>query len=121
MKLGERLDVVALTLKGETNAPCAIELVDNIVDVLCMKKVHKPTWYHYPVNDAGGLGFTYIQPIAESFIAWDSWSDFKGGYLIMCSCRTINLNKVSARIRKLGYRIKQIKANELNLGRANAL
>ena len=121
MKLGERLDVVALTLKGDSGAPAAIELVDSVVDVLGMHKVHKPTWYHYPVNDTGGKGFTYIQPITESFIAFDSWSDFNGGYLIMCSCRTINLNKVCKRIRALGYKIKQMTANELNLGRKNGL
>lgn len=121
MKLGERLDVVALTIKGNTSEKSAVELVDKIVDVLCMNKVHKPTWYHYPVNNTGGVGFTYIQPISESFIAWDSWSDFKGGYLIMCSCRTINLNRVTKKIRALGYKIKQINANELNLGRRNGI
>ncbi len=80
-----------------------------------MNKVHSPTVYKYPVGNCGGQGFTYIQPITESFIAFDSWSDFKGGYLILCSCKTINLNKVSKKIRAMGYIIKQIKANELRL------
>ena len=118
MKLGERLDVVGITLKGDSSIQSCINLVEEIVGALDMHKVHRPTTYHYPVGELGGIGFTYIQPITESFIAIDSWSDFKGAYLIICSCRTVNLNKVSKKIRKMGYRIKQIKANELNLGRA---
>ena len=115
MKLGERMDVVAFALKGHTAFDEAIGLVNNIVRVLGMHKVHDPVYYEYPFNNKGGFGFTYIQPISESFIAFDAWSDFKGAYLIICSCRTVNLNKVSKKIRACGYRIKQIKANELRL------
>lgn len=121
MKLGERLDVVAITLKGDTSKIGCVKLVEEIVKSLGMIKVHHPTCYKYPVNNTGGFGFTYLQPISESFIAFDSWSDFKGAYLIICSCKTVNLNKVTKKIRACGYRIKQIKANELNLGRRNGL
>lgn len=117
MKLGERLDVVGITIKGDTSKYAAQTLIDNIIDVLGMKKVHYPVCYKYPVNSLGGFGFSLIQPITESFIAFDSWSDFKGAYLVICSCKTVNLNKVSKKVRAMGYKIKQIKANELNLGR----
>lgn len=119
MRLGERLDVVAFTIKGETSEMACVKLVDEIIKALRMHKVHKPTCYKYPVNGYGGCGFSFIQPITESFIAFDSWSDFKGAYLIICSCKTVNLNRVSQKIRACGYRITQIKANELNLGRKN--
>ncbi len=121
MKLGERLDVVGITIKGDFSMFGCIKLVEEIIKTLGMNKVHSPTVYKYPVNDCGGLGFSYIQPITESFIAFDSWSDFKGAYLIICSCKTVNINKVSKKIRACGYKIKQIKANELNLGRKNGL
>lgn len=121
MRLGERLDVVAFTIKGDTSKFGCIKLVNEIIKAVGMKKVHYPTCYKYPVDGLGGWGFSYIQPITESFIAFDSWSDFKGAYLIICSCRTVNLNKVSKKIRACGYKIKQIKANELNLGRKNGL
>jgi hypothetical protein len=117
MKLGERLDVVMLTLKGDSSMKSCVTLANELVIVLGMNKVHEPTFYKYPVNGQGGFGFTFIQPISESFIAIDSWSDFEGVYLLICSCKTVNLNKVSKKVRKLGFRIKQIKANELNLGR----
>ena len=121
MRLGERLDVVALTLKGDSSMKACVEMANALVEVLGMNKVHEPTFYKYPVGNCGGLGFTYIQPITESFIAVDAWSEFNGVYLLICSCKTVNLNKVSKKVRKLGYRIKQVKANELNLGRKNGL
>ena len=115
MKLGERLDVATFAIKGDFSMFGCIKLVDEIIKVLGMNKVHSPTVYKYPVNDCGGMGFSYIQPITESFIAFDSWSDFNGAYLIMCSCKTINMNKVSKKIRAMGYKIKQVKAHELRL------
>ena len=121
MKLGERLDVVAITIKGHASIVAGTRLVGEIVKTLEMNKVHEAIRYEYPVSGNGGNGFTFIQPITESFIAFDAWPDFDGAYLIICSCKTVNLNKVSKKIRACGYKIKQIKANELNLGRKNGL
>ncbi len=115
MKLGERLDVVTFTIKGDTSKFGCIKLIDEIIVSLGMHKVHSPTCYKYPVGEAGGLGFTFIQPITESFIAFDSWSDFEGAYLILCSCKTINIPRVKKKIRAMGYRIKEHRAHELSL------
>ncbi len=115
MNLGERMDVVALTIKGHDSAVTGQALVEALVKVLKMHKVHEPTFYEYPVGGQGGNGFTYIQPISESFIAFDAWPDFGGAYLIICSCKTVCLNKVTKKIRAMGFTIKQIKANELRL------
>lgn len=116
MKLGERMDVVAFTLKGDCSKFGAIKLVEGIIKTLKMHKAHEAVSYQYPLADGeGGLGFTYIQPITESFIAFDAWPDFKGVYLVICSCKTVNLNAVSKKIRASGYTIKQVKANELRL------
>ena len=115
MKLGERLDVVTFTIKGDTSKFGCIKLIDEIIKVLGMHKVHEPTCYKYPVNGNGGMGFSFIQPITESFIAFDSWTEFDGAYLILCSCKTINISKVKKKIRACGYRIKEHMAHELSL------
>ena len=115
MKLGERMDISAFAIKGDTYHAAAIVLIEAIVSVLKMHKVHDPIMYEYPANGAGGTGFTMIQPITESFVAFDAWPDFKGAYLIICSCKTTNLNRVTKKIRAMGYTIKGICANELRL------
>lgn len=121
MQLGERLDVVMLTIKGDSSKKSCVNLVEEIIVALKMHKVHKPIFYDYPINDKGGVGYTYISPISESFVLIDVWSDFKGAYLILCSCKTICLNRISKKIRSCGYRIKQIYAKELNLGGKHAI
>lgn len=121
MKLGERMDVVTLTIKGHSSIVTGRALVEALVQVLGMSKVHEPIQYDYPVDGNGGTGFTFIQPITESFVAFDAWPDFGGAYLIICSCKTVNINKVSKKVRAMGFKIKQIKAHELNLGRRNGL
>lgn len=115
MKLGERMDVVALTVSGNTSNWAVVKLVDAIIKVLGMHRVHRPVIYNYPANNKGGVGFTYITPITESFIAFDAWPDFGGGYLMISSCRTVNLSKVKKKIRKFGYKIHEYRASELSL------
>jgi S-adenosylmethionine/arginine decarboxylase-like enzyme len=115
MKLGERLDVVTLAIKGHCSVVAGTRLVDELVKVLKMNKAHDRITYDYPVGGSGGTGYTMIQPITESFIAFDAWPDFGGAYLIICSCKTVCLNKVTKKIRALGFQVKQIKAHELRL------
>lgn len=115
MKLGEKLEVVGFALKGSTTKGDVIDLADAITKALKMHKAHEPMMYWYPINNLGGLGFTFIQPITESFIAFDAWNDFGGGYLIICSCKNVNLNKINRLVQKMGYKVKKMCANELRL------
>lgn len=115
MRLGERLDIVTLAIKGHVSVIAGNSLVDQLVKTLGMNKAHESITYDYPVDGSGGTGYTHIQPITESFIAFDAWPDFGGAYLVICSCKTVNLNKVTKKIRACGYKIKQIKAHELRL------
>ena len=43
--------------------------------------------WRFPAHEKGGVGFTHIQPIFESFIAWDTWSEHTGGYFVVFSCK----------------------------------
>jgi hypothetical protein len=55
--------------------------------------LHKATW-RYPAFGAGGEGLTMVQPIVESFLAWDTWSEHGGGYLFVVSCRLYQASKI---------------------------
>jgi hypothetical protein len=43
--------------------------------------------WRYPAHGKGGVGYTHVQPIFESFLAWDTWSEHAGGYFIVFSCK----------------------------------
>ena len=60
-----------------------------------MEAMGRPIVLPYPVLGRGGVGFTIFQPITTSYIAFDSWSELKGGaILIVCSCRPFDEEKV---------------------------
>ena len=104
-ELGDRMDIVALTLKGSVNKTAIEKLVSRLTKALKMNKAHEKVVYDYPVGGKGGTGFTHIQPITESFVAIDVWPDLNGAYLVICSCKKIDLFLVNHLAIKLGYRI----------------
>jgi len=109
------MDIVSMAIQGNTTKLAAMNLVEGLVSVLGMSPAHESICYDYPVNNAGGKGFTFIAPITESFIAFDAWPDFNGAYLVICSCKTISLNKVNKKVRAHGYEIMDNNAHELSL------
>ena len=115
LKLGEKMDVVGFAVKGNTSFFEGRMLVELVVHALGMNKVHQPTYYKYPVDGAGGVGFTYIQPISESFVALDSWPDHKGAYLVICSCKPVDVNLVKKVLGQEGYTIKKSFNTEMGL------
>jgi hypothetical protein len=114
-ELGARMLTVAFSIKGDTSKEMCKELIDEIVRILEMHKAHEPICYNYPVNKTGGFGYTYIQPITESFIAFDAWPDFNGAYLVICSCRLFWVKNILLVLKSFKYKISDVKINELSL------
>ena len=104
-ELGDKMDIVALTLKGSVNKTAIEKLVSRLTKALKMNKAHERVVYDYPVGGKGGTGFTHIQPITESFIAVDVWPDLNGAYLVICSCKKINMFIIYGLVKKLGYKV----------------
>lgn len=51
-----------------------------------MAPIGYATLWQYPIEGKGGHGCTIVQPISESFLALDVWTDHDGAYLFICSC-----------------------------------
>jgi hypothetical protein len=51
--------------------------------------------YSYPYEGKGGNGFTLLQPITESMVTWDIWTDHGGGYLFVVSCKSFDPKDVT--------------------------
>ena len=69
-------------------------LLLDICRLMQMHPVHKAARFKYPVKGKGGVGFTIVQPITESFLALDAWPDHDGAYLFICSCKEFDKHKV---------------------------
>ena len=105
-KLGVRMHLVAFTIQGCIEKPECSVITRRIIKAIGMSPVHYPTTYKYPVDGKGGIGYTYIQPISESFIAWDVWPAIDGAYLVICSCKRVNTSKVIRAVEASGLIIK---------------
>ena len=75
------------------------------------------TMCNYPTpGGKGGVGFTFFQPITESFLTWDMWPKLKGGYLIVCSCKLFWVSAVIKILKENGLEVVNVKSEGLGLG-----
>lgn len=102
MTLGASLQVVALALRGVLDEEEWRRLLLDITRALGMCAAWEPVSYGYPVEGKGGVGFTLIQPITESFLAVDAWPDHGGAYLVVASCKPFDRAALLRAIREAG-------------------
>ncbi len=88
--LGEEMYLADFTLLTPISEERSMALVDLIIQKMDMHPAHAPAFYHYPVDGKGGVGFTHVQALTESFVAVDSWPDHGGAYLSVRSCKPFN-------------------------------
>ena len=106
MALGERLTVATFALRGHISEDTALALAEGIAKALEMQPAHAPIRYNYPEeNGKGGDGFTLIYPIAESFVAVDSYTSLGGGYVIVSSCMPFDFKTVSKTVESAGFEV----------------
>jgi len=94
LPLGRRMHTRGTTLKGSLSTEQWHDFVKQATAAIGMEAVGVPGFWQYPVNEKGGVGFTLVQPITESFVCLDTWSDHNGAYLFICSCRPIRAAKL---------------------------
>ena len=87
-KFGERMLLAAFTLKGGMRVDEYIDVAKEVIKEIGMTP-HPDGGriYQYPLEGKGGVGFTLLMPLTESFLAWDVWPELGGSYLIICSCK----------------------------------
>lgn len=118
MILGEKIHLAAFSVRGFNTAQGYEKITDEIVRAIGMNKVHAPVKYDYPVGGKGGFGWTYIQPITESYIIWDAWPDLCGAYLLICSCKEFDTEVVKSVVDNHGLDVVDIKTMEMGLPNA---
>ena len=99
-EFGASMNLAAFSIRGDISLAFCSELTDRIIKTSGMTPAYAPALYSYPVEGKGGEGFTYFQPITESFICWDVYPRLKGGYLVICSCIDFNAQDLIDEIKK---------------------
>jgi len=86
--LGTRLYSRGMVLCGRMTIPRWKNFLVEAAEAMGMLPVAEAAVWNYPTpGGCGGNGATIIQPITESFLALDVWTDHDGAYFFICSCR----------------------------------
>lgn len=115
-ELGTSMVLVGFALRGEVLEGDCENLINRLVEEIGMTRYAGSTILKYPVEGKGGYGFTYFQPITESFIAVDTYEKLNGIYLIICSCKAFSLKRVLNVLDEFRLEIIEMSENRLGLG-----
>lgn len=91
------------------------EFTKFLVKEIKMKKAYAPVFFDYPYKGKGGKGFTFIQPITDSYITMDYWKNLGGGYVTVCSCKNFYQSKAVDSFKKFGMEIINIGSDEVGI------
>lgn len=95
-QLGRLMRSRAIVLKGTLAPHEWRHFLKKCTKAMGMAPAGKAATWKYPTADGkGGVGFTIVQPITESFLALDAWPDFDGAYLMVASCRKFAISKIT--------------------------
>ena len=117
-KLGDKTYSAMFALKGDIELQKCKDLTDTIIKKIGMSKAHESAVFNYPF-DGKGDGYIYIQPIIESFIAWDVWFSLHGAYLTVCSCKAFDVVKVYNILELEGIHIISMNSTTMGIGLPN--
>lgn len=104
--LGARMHSYGVVLHGTLTPERWIELLHAVARAIGMSAVAEPKTWTYPIDGEGGTGQTSVLPITESFLALDTWSDHRGAYLFVCSCRFYHTADVDAVAKHFGLEVE---------------
>jgi hypothetical protein len=115
LKFGERINIIALSLKGVISQEDILKLSNAIIKTIGMTSMPGALLCTYPFDSKGGNGFTFFQALTESFMAFDVWDDFHGAYLFIASCKPFDAKRVMIKLKEFGLKVNQKKIMELRL------
>ena len=93
--LGTRMFSRGIVLKGKMATTRWQHFLRATAEALGMSPVDDPAMWKFPIADGkGGHGFTICQPITESFLILDVWTEHDGAYLFVCSCKTFAVQNI---------------------------
>ena len=101
MTIGENCYTLQMSVKGDTSVEGSKSVVNEIIRKIGMTPIFEPAIYEYE----GNIGIIYIQPIFESFVAYDAWPRHGGGYMTVSSCREFYADIVMAVVENAGFEI----------------
>lgn len=114
--LGGIMKVACYAFKGDLPVHKGREMSADLVVNTKMQPVCEPFLHEYPIdNDKGGVGYTLYQPITESFITIDVYTELYGGYVLVSSCEPYFNEQITKTLEAYGLTIVDNLNGELSI------
>jgi S-adenosylmethionine/arginine decarboxylase-like enzyme len=113
--LGEEMRVLVMVVTGDVSEEAGKGLVNELIEKIGMSVAPENLMCRYPVDGKGGFGYTFFQPLTESFVALDSWPDLGGAYLFICSCGSLPTSTALEIVKQYGLDCKHFRYLKMGL------
>lgn len=99
--LGVRKQIGGWTCQG---TPPSIEIENiavSVIKLVGMSPARGGRLDEYPYNGLGGVGYTFYQPLTDSYIIFDVYLEIGETKVVLASCKSFNHQDVGILLRKL--------------------
>jgi len=114
-RFGTEITMLGVSVRGELSIEDARAFAIECVNCIGMQISHPAHVVEYPLHNGENIGFMLLQPLIESYVILDVWTNLKGFYLGVASCKDFNSTDVENLIDKWGFRRMSISGGYLNL------
>lgn len=107
--------MVGISVKGALSVEDAKKFAVECVESIGMRVSHPPLVVQYPPLNGEDIGFLLLQPLIESYVILDVWTNLGGFYLGVTSCKDFDSIDVEALISRWGFKRMSITGGYLGL------
>lgn len=105
MEFGKNMQAALFSIVGDVSPEQGQTITNDIIRQIGMTPIFEPKCWRYE-DDLGWIG---VQPLYESYVAWDQWDCHKGGFIVVVSCRPFFANIVQTVIESHGLKVHEQK------------
>ena len=99
--LGTRKQIGGWTCQGVLPSSEMMKTALEVIKLVGMTPARLGRIDEYPYNGLGGVGYTLYQPLTDSYIIFDVYSEINETKVILASCKPYNHQGVGILLRRL--------------------
>lgn len=107
--------MVGVSVRGVLSVEDAARFAEECVATIGMKISHPNVVTTYPPKDGEDIGFLLLQPLIESYIMLDVWTNLGGFYLAVTSCKDFDMVDIELLIARWGFKRVSVMGGYLSL------
>jgi len=114
-EFGSVVTTVSMSVRGALSIEDARKFAIECVEAIGMHVSHPAHVVEYPLHEGKDIGFLLLQPLIESYIMLDVWTNLGGFYIGAVSCKDFDTIDLEVLVARWGFKQVSITGGYLNL------